>query len=140
MRLVDIDHIGIAVADLAEAVDHYRRTLGLTPCHSETIESQGVREVLFEAGMSFIQLLEPLGPDTPVGRFIEKKGPGLHHVGYRVDDVAKALADLKGEGVTLIDEVPRIGSMGNTIAFVHPKDFGGVLAELVEQRDPKPGA
>jgi methylmalonyl-CoA/ethylmalonyl-CoA epimerase len=135
VRLVDIDHVGIAVASLDEAVEHYRKTLGADPHHSETIEEQGVREVLFRAGTSFIQLLEPLGPDTPVGKFIERKGPGLHHIGYRVSSVEQTLSHLKSEGVRLIDEVPRIGSMGNTIAFVHPKGFDGVLVELVEQRD-----
>jgi len=132
--LTDIDHIGIAVTDLDEAVEHYRKTLGLAPHHSETIESQGVREVLFEAGSSFIQLLEPLDPDTPVGAFLARRGQGVHHVGYRVDDVAAALAHLASEGVPLIDEVPRIGSMNNTIAFIHPRGFDGVLVELVEER------
>ena len=132
--LTDIDHIGIAVADLDEAVEHYRTTLGLAPDHSETIESQGVREVLFKAGTSYIQLLEPLGPETPVGKYIEKWGAGVHHVGYRVDDIAATLAHLKTEGVPLIDEVPRIGSLGNTIAFVHPRGFDNVLVELVEER------
>ena len=135
VRLVDIDHVGIAVLSLDEAVEHYRKTLGVDPHHSETIEEQGVREVLFRAGTSFIQLLEPLGPDTPVGKFIERKGPGVHHIGYRVSSVEQTLAHLKDEGVPLVDEVPRIGSMGNTIAFVHPKGFDGVLVELVEQRD-----
>ncbi len=132
--LTDIDHIGIAVTDLDEAVEHYRKTLGLAPHHSETIESQGVREVLFEAGSSFIQLLEPLDPDTPVGAFLARRGQGVHHVGYRVDDVAATLAHLASEGVPLIDEVPRIGSMNNTIAFIHPRGFDGVLVELVEER------
>lgn len=135
VQLIDVDHIGIAVADLEESVEHYRAALGVAPFHSETIEEQGVREVLFKAGTSFIQLLEPLGPDTPVGKFIAKRGPGVHHIGYRVGDVAQTLAHLRGEGVPLVDEVPRIGSMGNTIAFVHPKGFEGVLVELVQARD-----
>lgn len=135
IRLVDVDHVGIAVVSLDEAVEHYRKTLGVEPHHSETIEDQGVREVLFRAGTSFIQLLEPLGPETPVGKFIGRKGPGVHHIGYRVASVEQALSHLKSEGIPLIDEVPRIGSMGNTIAFVHPKGFDGVLVELVEQRD-----
>lgn len=135
VRLVDIDHVGIAVLSLDEAVEHYRKTLGVDPHHSETIEEQGVREVLFRAGTSFIQLLEPLGPDTPVGKFIARKGSGVHHIGYRVSSVEQTLAHLKDEGVPLVDEVPRIGSMGNMIAFVHPKGFDGVLVELVEQRD-----
>lgn len=134
VQLVDIDHVGIAVVNLDASVEHYRATLGVAPFHSETIEDQGVREVLFRAGTSFIQLLEPLGPDTPVGKFIAKKGPGVHHIGYRVGDVAQTLAHLRGEGVPLVDEAPRIGSMGNTIAFVHPKGFEGVLVELVQAR------
>lgn len=134
VQLVDIDHVGIAVVNLDASVEHYRSTLGVAPFHSETIEDQGVREVLFRAGTSFIQLLEPLGPDTPVGKFIAKKGPGVHHIGYRVGDVAQTLAHLRGEGVPLVDEAPRIGSMGNTIAFVHPKGFEGVLVELVQAR------
>ncbi|MEX0990892.1 MAG: methylmalonyl-CoA epimerase [Actinomycetota bacterium] len=138
--LTDIDHIGIAVSDLDEAVEHYRATLGLAPHHSETLESQGVREVLFEAGSSFIQLLEPLGPDTPVGKFLAKRGPGVHHVGYRVDDVAATLAHLASEGVPLIDEEPRIGSMDNMIAFIHPRGFDGVLVELVQERGRPHGA
>jgi methylmalonyl-CoA/ethylmalonyl-CoA epimerase len=135
VQLVDIDHVGIAVVNLDASVEHYRSTLGVAPFHSETIEDQGVREVLFRAGTSFIQLLEPLGPDTPVGKFIAKKGPGVHHIGYRVGDVAQTLAHLRGEGVPLVDEEPRIGSMGNTIAFVHPKGFESVLVELVQARD-----
>ncbi len=132
--LTEIDHIGIAVPSLDDAVELYRATLGLAPLHAEKIESQGVREVLFKVGSSYVQLLEPLGPDTPVGRFIERRGPGLHHVGYRVEDVTASLAELKERGVRLVDEVPRIGSMGNTIAFAHPEAFGGVLVELVEAR------
>jgi methylmalonyl-CoA/ethylmalonyl-CoA epimerase len=133
--LTDIDHVGIAVVSLDEAVEDYRAKLGLAPYHTETIDSQGVREVLFKIGTSYVQLLEPLGPDTPVGRFIEKKGPGVHHIGYRVGDIVRVLEDLKAQGVPLIDEVPRTGSMGNTIAFVHPKGFEGVLVELVQDRD-----
>ena len=132
--LVDSDHIGIAVTDLDEAVEHYRKTLGVSPFHSETIEAQGVNEVLFQAGTSFIRLLEATGPQTPVGRFLAKNGPGVHHVGYRVDSVADTLAHLMAEGVPLVDQVPRIGSMDNVIAFVHPKGFEGVLVELVEER------
>ena len=140
MQLTDIDHIGIAVTDLDEAVEHYRKALDLSPHHAETIESQGVNEVLFKAGTSFIQLLEPTGPDTPVGTFIAKRGPGVHHVGYRVDNVVDTLAHMKAEGVRLIDEVPRIGSMNNTIAFIHPKGFEGVLVELVEDKGLPHGA
>ena len=132
MRLTRIDHIGIAVEDLEAAVALYRRTLGVEPVHRERVESQGVEEVLFAAGESFIQLLGALGPETPVGRFLGKRGPGVHHVGFRVDDVASALEDLKAQGLRLIDQEPRPGSRGTTIAFLHPSGMGGVLVELVQ--------
>jgi methylmalonyl-CoA epimerase len=130
--IVDIDHVGIAVRDLNDAVERYRRTLGIGPTHRERVEDQGVEEVLFPVGDSFIQLLGALGPDTPVGAYLAKRGPGVHHIAYRVDDVAAALAHLRDEGVRLIDEVPRRGSRGTLIAFVHPKDMEGVLVELVQ--------
>ena len=130
--LTQIDHVGIAVSDLREAVERYRRTFGIEPVHRERMDDQGVEEVLLAVGESFVQLLGALGPDTPVGRFLGKRGPGLHHVGYRVASVADALEHLRAEGVGLIDEAPRPGSRGTTIAFVHPKDTGGVLVELVE--------
>ncbi len=130
--LTQIDHVGIAVEDLDTAVEHYRRTLGVEPTHRERIDPQGVEEVLLAVGSSFIQLLGALGPDTPVGRFLERRGPGVHHIGYRVDDVAATLDHLRGEGIELIDRTPRPGSRGTTIAFVHPKGMGGVLIELVE--------
>jgi methylmalonyl-CoA epimerase len=130
--ILDIDHVGIAVLDLNEAVERYERTLGVEPVHRERVEDQGVDEVLFAAGSSFIQLLGALGPDTPVGVFLEKRGPGVHHIAYRVDDVAAALARLREEGVRLIDEVPRRGSRDTLVAFAHPKDFEGVLVELVQ--------
>jgi len=130
--LTQIDHVGIAVSDLRVAVERYRRTFGIEPVHRERMDDQGVEEVLFAVGESFVQLLGALGPDTPVGRFLGKRGPGVHHVGYRVASVADALEHLRAEGVGLIDEAPRPGSRGTTIAFVHPKDTGGVLIELVE--------
>jgi methylmalonyl-CoA/ethylmalonyl-CoA epimerase len=130
--LTQIDHVGIAVEDLDAAVEHYRRTLGVEPTHRERLDPQGVEEVLLAVGGSFIQLLGALGPDTPVGRFLERRGPGVHHVGYRVDDVAATLEHLRAEGVELIDRTPRPGSRGTTIAFVHPNGMGGVLVELVE--------
>jgi methylmalonyl-CoA/ethylmalonyl-CoA epimerase len=132
VRPTQIDHVWIAVADLDAAVERYRTTLGLEPAHRERMEDQGVEEVLFEVGASFVQLLGALGPDTPVGRFLEKRGEGIHHVGYRVDSVAEALEQLRAARVRLIDETPRRGSRGTTIAFVHPKDMGGVLVELVQ--------
>jgi methylmalonyl-CoA/ethylmalonyl-CoA epimerase len=130
--LTQIDHVGIAVEDLDSAVERYRQTLGVEPAHRERVESQGVEEVLLPVGTSFIQLLGALGPDTPVGRFLERRGPGVHHLGFRVDDVASALDQLRGEGVRLIDDTPRPGSRGTTIAFVHPKGMSGVLVELVQ--------
>ena len=129
----EIDHVGIAVRDLDAAVEHYRRTLGVEPVHRETVEDQGVEEVLFRVGASFVQLLAATGPDTPVGKFLERKGEGVHHVGYRVPDVAETIEHLRGEGVPLVDERPRPGSRGTTVAFVHPKGFGGVLVELVQE-------
>ena len=130
--ILDIDHVGIAVADLDDSVERYRRTLGVEPTHRERVEDQGVEEVLFAVGTSFIQLLGALGPDTPVGSFLSKRGPGIHHVAYRVDDVAATLARLRDEGVEPIDEVPRRGSRDTLIAFVHPKEMEGVLVELVQ--------
>ncbi len=131
--LDDIDHVGIAVSDLDAAVERYLAAFGVEPAHRETVEDQGVEEVLFRVGSSYIQLLRALGPDTPVGKFLEKRGEGLHHVGYRVPDVTEALARLKQLGVPLVDEEPRPGSRGTTVAFVHPQGFGGVLVELVQE-------
>lgn len=133
MRLTQIDHVGIAVSHLDEAVEHYRRTFGIEPTHRERMDDQGVEEVLFAVGESYVQLLGALGPETPVGRFLERRGPGVHHVAYRVDSVADALDDLRASGVPLVDEEPRAGSRGTRIAFVHPKGVGGVLVELVEE-------
>jgi len=131
--LTDVHHIGIAVDDLDAAVEHYTRTFGLTPAHRERVVDQGVEEVLFGVGSSYIQLLGALGPDTPVGRSLERRGPGLHHVAYRVDDVADALDRLHDQGIRLIDKAPRRGSRGTLIAFVHPASMGGVLVELVQE-------
>jgi methylmalonyl-CoA/ethylmalonyl-CoA epimerase len=131
--LTDVDHVGIAVADLEAAVEHYRSAFGIEPVHRETVVDQGVNEVLFKVGTSYIQLLAATGPDTPVGKFLAKRGEGVHHIGYRVDSVANVLAHLKGQGIPLVDEAPRPGSRGTTVAFVHPKGFGGVLVELVQE-------
>jgi methylmalonyl-CoA/ethylmalonyl-CoA epimerase len=133
--ILDIDHVGIAVHDLDASVESYRRTLGVEPTHRERVEDQGVDEVLFAVGTSFIQLLGALDADTPVGRFLATRGPGVHHVAYRVDDVTAALSRLRSEGVRLVDEVPRRGSRDTMIAFVYPKDMGGVLVELVQAPD-----
>jgi methylmalonyl-CoA/ethylmalonyl-CoA epimerase len=130
--LLDIDHVGIAVSNLDAAVEEYRTALGTEPVHREVIRDQGVEEVMFRAGSSYIQLLGALGPATPVGRFLEKRGEGVHHVGYRVADVAGVLDRLKAAGVPLVDEIPRPGSRGTTVAFVHPRGFRGVLVELVQ--------
>lgn len=137
--LLDIDHVGIAVADLDAAVREYRVALGTEPIHREVVKDQGVEEVLFPAGTSYIQLVAPLGPETPVGRFLEKRGEGIHHVGYRVADVASVLDRLRANGVPLVDQAPRRGSRGTTVAFVHPRGFRGVLVELV-QEGPSPSS
>ena len=132
-ELTDIDHVGIAVDDLEIAVEHYRRMLGVEPVHRERVEDQGVEEVLFAAGSSYVQLLGSLGPETPVGRSLATRGPGLHHVAYRVVDIDMALEHLRAEGAQLIDEAPRPGSRGTSIAFVHPRSMEGVLVELVQE-------
>ena len=130
--LEQIDHVGIAVPDLESAVERYRETFGVEPVHRERVESQGVEEVLFRVGVSYIQLLGALAPDTPVGRFLDKHGGGMHHIAYRVDDVVAAIETLKVRGARLVDEAPRPGSRGTTIAFVHPASAEGVLVELVQ--------
>lgn len=131
--LTDLDHVGIAVNDLEAAVEHYRRAFGVEPTHRETVEDQGVEEVLFKVGTSYIQLLSATGPDTPVGKFLAKRGEGVHHIGYRVGDIREVLGHLKDLGVPLVDDEPRPGSRGTTVAFAHPKGFGGVLVELVQE-------
>ncbi len=133
-----IDHVGIAVHDLEGAVEEYRAAFGAEPAHRERVADQGVDEVLFAVGESFIQLLGALGDDTPVGRFLARRGEGLHHVGYRVDRVAEALERMREAGVPLIDRAPRAGSRGTTVAFVHPKGFRGVLVELVQEPSAAP--
>ena len=135
--LTRIDHVGIACHDLAATIALYESTFGLAVVSLEVNESQGVREAMLEvsggpAGSSYVQLLEPLGPDTPVGRFLARRGEGVHHVGYGVPDIQAALAAIGATGVRLIDERPRHGSMGASIAFLHPADIGGVLTELVQ--------
>jgi methylmalonyl-CoA/ethylmalonyl-CoA epimerase len=130
--ILDIDHVGIAVDDLDGSVERYRRMLGVEPAHRERVDDQGVEEVLFAVGTSFVQLLGALGPETPVGRFLARRGPGIHHVAYRVDDVAAMLSQLRDQGTRLVDEAPRRGSRDTLIAFVHPKDTDGVLVELVQ--------
>ena len=133
MLLREVDHVGIAVEDLEAAIEEYRRAFGIEPAHRERVEHQGVDEVLFGVGTSFIQLLGSLGPDTPVGRFLARRGEGIHHIAYRVDDVEAALAALRDAGVRLIDERGRPGSRGTTVAFVHPSAMHGVLVEVVQE-------
>jgi methylmalonyl-CoA/ethylmalonyl-CoA epimerase len=127
-----IDHIGVAVEDLDEAVHLYRDRLGMAEQHRETVEEQGVDAVLLEIGDGHVELLSPLAPDTAVGRFLERHGPGMHHVAYRTEDIEAALEQARTAGLRLIDEEPRIGIRGSRVAFVHPKDTGGVLTELVQ--------
>ena len=133
MQLNRLDHVGIAVSDLQPARAFYERVLGLRAAHDEVIEDQGVHEILYRLGDAWVQLVAPLGPDTPVGRFLAKRGEGLHHIGYSVPNVATALNQLRRSGVEVVDETPRIGSGGTTVAFVHPKAAHGVLIELVEE-------
>jgi methylmalonyl-CoA/ethylmalonyl-CoA epimerase len=127
-----IDHVGIAVEDLDEAIELYTARLGMTLQHRETVEEQGVEAVLVGVGSSHVELLRPLGPDTAVGRFLQRNGPGIHHIAYGTEDVAGALDALRNEGLRLIDEQPRTGIRNSRVAFVHPKSTGGVLTELVE--------
>jgi methylmalonyl-CoA epimerase len=127
-----IDHVGVAVTDLDAAITLYTETLGMPLVHREVVEAQGVEAVLLDVGDSHVELLAPLGDDTPVGKFLAKKGPGLHHVAYRVDDINKVLADLNDEGVRMIDEVARRGIRGSMVAFMHPAATGGVLTEIVQ--------
>ena len=140
--LTRVDHVGIACRDLRQAIDMYRDTFGLGVLSLEENEEQGVREAMLAVGpagagvgalgVGYVQLLEPLSPDTPVGKFLARRGEGLHHVGYGVADVREALATVAGTGIKLVDERPRHGSMGASIAFLHPGDLGGVLTELVQ--------
>ncbi|MBP2705219.1 methylmalonyl-CoA epimerase [Microbispora sp. RL4-1S] len=135
--LLRIDHVGIACHDLEEKISFYESVFGLTVVSREVNEEQGVREAMLhvadgDGGASYVQLLEPLSPDTAVGKFLAKRGEGVHHIGYGVADVTTALAEIGAKGVRLVDERPRHGSMGASIAFLHPKDVGGVLTELVE--------
>jgi methylmalonyl-CoA/ethylmalonyl-CoA epimerase len=127
-----IDHIGVAVEDLDAAIALYADTLKLPLVHRETIAAFGVEAVLLDVGEGHVELLAPLGPDTPVGKFLAKNGPGLHHVAYQVSDIDAVLASLKASGTRLIDETPRIGIRGSRVAFVHPASTGSVLTEIVE--------
>jgi methylmalonyl-CoA/ethylmalonyl-CoA epimerase len=131
--LTEIDHVAIAVPDLEEAIAYYRETFGATVDHREVVESDGVEEALLKVADSYIQLLTPTRDDSPVAKYLEKKGPGLHHVGYRVMDCGVALQSVKDHGGQVIDQAPRPGSRGTTVAFVHPKGAFGTLIELVQE-------
>ena len=133
MMLTEIDHVAIAVRDLAAAVDYYQRAFGATIDHREVVERDGVEEVLLKVAESYIQLLTPTRPDSPVAKAIEKRGEGLHHVGYRVADCQAALQAMVAAGATPIDHEPRMGSRGTTVAFIHPKGSFGTLIELVQE-------
>jgi methylmalonyl-CoA/ethylmalonyl-CoA epimerase len=127
-----IDHIGVATDDLEGAVALYETTLGMPVAHRETVESQGVEAVLLDVGEGHVELLSPLGPETPVGKYLDKRGPGLHHVAYAVSDIDDVLNRLQEAGVELIDTEPRQGIRDSRVAFVHPRSTGGVLTEIVE--------
>jgi methylmalonyl-CoA epimerase len=127
-----IDHIGVAVEDLDSAIKLYERSFEMELAHRETVESQGVEAVLLDVGDGHIELLAPLGPDTPVGKFIAKKGPGIHHVAYAVEDIDAALEQVKAAGLKLIDEEPRTGIRRSRVAFLHPSATGSVLTEIVQ--------
>lgn len=127
-----IDHVGIAVTDLDAAIALHEQTYGMTLVHRETVTEQGVEAVLLDVGENHVELLRPLSDDTPVGKFLAKKGPGIHHVAYQVADVEAALEQLKAAGVKLIDETPRTGIRSSRVAFLHPSASGGVLTEIVQ--------
>jgi methylmalonyl-CoA/ethylmalonyl-CoA epimerase len=127
-----IDHIGVATDDLDAALALYEGTFAMPVAHRETVSEQGVEAILLDVGDCHVELLRPLGDDTPVGKFLARKGPGLHHVAYRVDDIDATLASLKARGVELIDSKPRIGIRQSRVAFLHPRSTGGVLTEIVE--------
>ena len=131
--LTEIDHVAIAVHDLEAAVTWYRETFGAEVVHREVVESDGVEEALLAVAESYVQLLRPTRADSPVAKFLERRGEGLHHVGYRVADCAAAVAAVKAGGGRVIDEQPRPGSRGTTVAFVHPKGAFGTLVELVQE-------
>jgi methylmalonyl-CoA/ethylmalonyl-CoA epimerase len=127
-----IDHIGVAVEDIEAALALYRDALRMEVAHREIVEEQGVEAVLLDVGENHVELLAPLGPGTPVGKFLAKKGPGLHHVAYQVPDIEATLDSLKAAGLPLIDEQPRVGIRSSRVAFLHPKGTHGVLTEIVE--------
>ena len=127
-----IDHVGVAVEDLDAGIALYDQTYDMTLVHRETVAEQGVEAVLLDVGENHVELLRPLSEDTPVGKFLAKRGPGLHHVAYQVTDIEAVLASLKDAGVRLLDESPRVGIRNSRVAFLHPKSSGGVLTEIVQ--------
>ncbi|MDP9344490.1 MAG: methylmalonyl-CoA epimerase [Actinomycetota bacterium] len=127
-----IDHVGVAVEDLDAAIALHEGSYGMELVHRETVEGQGVEAVLLDVGENHVELLRPLAADTPVGKFLARRGPGLHHVAYQVQDIEAALSGLRGQGVRLIDQTPRTGIRGSRVAFLHPAAAGGVLTEIVE--------
>lgn len=135
MAVTRIDQIAIAVEDLDEALELYERAFGLTPEYREVVESDGVEEAMLNVGGVYIQLLQATRDDSPIAKYLAKNGPGLHHLGFGVESVGDTLDHLRDEGVRLIDEAPRPGGGGHTVAFVHPKGTNGVLVELVEDAD-----
>ena len=130
-----IDHIGVATDDLDGALALYEGTLGMPVAHRETVESQGVEAVLLDVGDGHVELLRPLGPETPVGKYLDERGPGLHHVAYAVADIDGTLGKLRDSGIELIDAEPRQGIRDSRVAFLHPRSTGGVLTEIVEPAD-----
>jgi methylmalonyl-CoA/ethylmalonyl-CoA epimerase len=130
--LSTIDHVGIAVASIDDALKLYRDALRMPLVHRETVTEQGVDAVLLDVGDSHVELLQPLGPDTAVGKFLAKRGEGLHHVAYRVEDIEQTLLTLRDTGIRLIDEHPRNGIRSSRVAFLHPASTGGVLTEIVQ--------
>ena len=130
--LLNIHHTAIAVTDLDAALDSFSNQYGVEPLYRQVVESQGVEEAMIAVGGSHVQLLQPLAPDTPVGRFLERNGEGIHHLAFQVADIEAALSHLEAQGAVLVDTEPRIGGGGQRIAFVHPKSFAGSLIELVE--------
>ena len=133
MLLTEIDHVAIAVSDLDAAIDYYERAFGATVAHREVVERDGVEEALMNVAESYIQLSAATRESSPIARYIEKRGEGLHHIAYRVDDCAEALAAMVAAGATPIDSAPRPGSRGTTVAFIHPKGSLGTLIELVQE-------
>jgi methylmalonyl-CoA/ethylmalonyl-CoA epimerase len=127
-----IDHIGVAVAEIEPALELYRDGFELTVAHREVVEEQGVEAVLLDVGENHVELLAPLSPDTPVGKFLARQGPGLHHVAYQVDDIDATLQALRQAGMRMIDEQPRTGIRGSRVAFMHPRATAGVLTEIVQ--------